>query len=448
MFRSLRELDVQCLWQANLNSRLWSLECLHQNPMQHLRVLRINQPIAPDILPHLFFLPSLQTLEILVIDASAVGKWSLPHDFMPGRSIVAHLSITAMLTPSHLVQLLSWPAAIRSFTYIHEGYRVPCAQSPTPNTFCVALQRFRGSLKALRIHIPDWHFISADAIDDVAEASAEPYYPFLDTSHFDVLEELRVPSLLLFGLPSKEYSRNTLVSLLPHSLRDLEIVFGSQDDFYWYDPKSSDDGYNSKGRYAWLTALCSLCRQWGRFPDLQSVTVQYEELDRQGPPPDSIRWLYSLFARRGVTFSAQPIDPRYIRNRPDELPNGPLNQYEIEAYNAQGLYQREYWGRWWWSSEEDYEIRYAYREYGEIGAPVFGKALTEYSDSPRGTEYEEGYLSLMREEELLGDQEWERWDEMMEAERAKVGKRWEKGQWPPYEETREEREEVFRYCVL
>ena len=81
-------------------------------------------------------------------------------------------------------------------------------------------------------------------------------------------------------------------------------------------------------------------------------------------------------------------------------------------------------------------------DYYNNSAPIFGKEPTEHSSSLRGTEMD--WLENEQEEEMMLLDEWESFEATMASERERVAESWVKGQWPDYEDSKEERDEMFR----
>ena len=420
MFPLLRGLHISTPLLSSLDSPKWDLNFLCERHSQYeaLTELRITQLFAASMLPKIFFLPNLQTLQVTALDARGIESWSLTSGVRPRSSAVTHLFLTAILTPALLLQLLNWPAVLRSLVYNHEGYHIACAQAPTVSTFRTALQPFRRTLTTLKIFISDSYFISADAIDKELETSPpDSQTPYLDTSFFHSLRDLQIPSVFLIGLPGKEYTRDHILTLLPSSLQSLEINFGSQDLFlfhkwhlYYSNALGHDYTHDRLDKHGWLHALSWQCCEKGQFPFLKSVVVR--DFGR------TISWhpAYNLalrFARNGVQLHvALSVSPMNI----DE---------DDERYSRRS----EQWAEGPWFD----------------GDPIFGQEPTEHSSSVQGTELEE--LEEDHEQDMLCMEDWEGFDAMMAGERERVNESWVRGQWPEYEDSREERNEMFRYGV-
>ena len=406
MFPLLRELDIGASRQSQpdggFNGDRWGLEFLHASSFTHLRQLRINRPFSPNMLPQIFFLPNLQTLQVSAFDASNLESWSLPQEFIPGRSTVSRFSFFGILTPSQLLQIVSWPSTLESFAYHHEGHQTNEAQLLIPKTFYVALQPFCHTLTNLSIQFTDLYFIK----DGYKYDKLKFYFPLPSLKHFISLEELQVPSFFLFDFHSKEDDRSILPKLLPSSLSSLEITFGSQDVTVHVSNDWALPTYDNMGKYAWLAALGEQCTGWGQLPALKKVMIRQEGYPRA-------LWLPPIVKQIFVSQNVQ-----------------------IELRGSTW-----YENNWSYQGSRPEEVRYwmDFDEY-DIG-PMFGKEDTEYSDSPRGSEEDEHAM----EYEMLDDESWEHFDESRAEERAKIGERWIKGQWPHYEETREVRDEIFRY---
>lgn len=123
MFPSLRELDVIALRRPQRDKNRWGLDSILSNSFMHLRKLLINQSFSPVLLPQLFFLPNLKTLELSAFDAGAIDEWRVPEDLTPGHSKITHLRLFALLKPCQLLQIMSWPAALESFIHKHDNHQ-------------------------------------------------------------------------------------------------------------------------------------------------------------------------------------------------------------------------------------------------------------------------------------------------------------------------------------
>lgn len=402
MFPLLRELDIVAVRQPQLDMGLyenrWALEFMHASSLTHLRRLRITRPFSPDMLPQIFFLPNLRTLELSAFDARNIDTWSLPQGFVPRRSTVTHFSLFAILTSSQLLQIISWPATLESFTYRHEGYRISDAQPPMPRTFHVALQPFRHTLKNLKVQMSDWYLTNDGSVEE--EFKFRP--PLLDPRRFSSLQELQVPSFFLFGFPGKQYNRSTLPNLLPSSLSFLEIVFGPENVLDDVPYRLGVPEFHDMGEYIWLSTLSEQCTEWGRLPALRKFVLRQEA---HRTPELSTRRIHQDFRLQNL-------------------------QIELRGFFS----EEEDWGfsDEYWSYSERYE--YGIDE-------VFGEEDTVYSDSPRGSAVDEDFI----DEELLEDEYWESFDNKLAKEKAVDGEKWIRGQWPPYEETREVRDDIFMF---
>ena len=419
MFPLLREIDISGPPCPSIGYQ-WTLEFLDTDFSRHLRKLRLHQPFTPSKLSHIFFLPHLKSLEIAVLDARTIDRWSLPPGAMPGRSPVTSFSITAILDPSQLIQIATWPSSLHHFTYIHQGYPIPNAKPPQAKNFYMALYSFRRTLKSLNVQISDIYYDSPDVVgDQVQLSSPTDHTPYLDLRQFLCLEEFRVPSLLCFGLPGKGYTRNLFIDRLPSSLRILAIEFGLKDPFQLgevYDGNIFQDYnmYDADQNIAWLCNLGRRCCPWDQFPSLRSVSVTNHGPTTRYWGPDA---LHRLFQSKNVE-----LDLRTHKSLEDW-------RYEVDDYE----YYRDYQS----CGDAQYYL------YDENGASIVGEEETQYSDSSRGSEIDEHAMEWEYEDEEF----WEHFDKMMAEEWSAKGEKWIKGQYPGYEKTKEERDEVYRYCV-
>ena len=414
VFPCLRGLHVSAPQQPHLDSREWTPNPLcRATLLEALTELRTTQPVAARMLPKIFFLPNLHTLEATVLDARDIGSWSVPPGAQPWRAGIVHLFLTAGLTSHQLLQLLSWPAALRSFVYHHKSCPGSYALVPTTNAFKTALQPFRRSLVALKVAILDSYVNGVDTVDeDLQFNHEESRCPYLDMSSFYSLKDLQLPSHFLVGYPRNDYMRDNIPDLLPSSLRSFEINFGPDDLFLSRDWHQHVWGFplqhrpfNSVGNNRWLYALSQYSLKGGPFSHLQNIVVS-----------DTGRteaWGQAAGLRR--TFAG-------------------IDVHIHVALASPPMYLQE--------DGEEYQNREDWSDYWENGAPIFGQELTEHSSSPRGTEIE--WLEQEYEEEMLLMDEWEGFDAMMAGERERLSESWVKGQWPDYEDSREERDEMFR----
>ncbi|MCJ1395920.1 hypothetical protein MMC18_008806 [Xylographa bjoerkii] len=324
-----------------------------------------------------------------------------------------------MLTPDQLLQVLSWPAILRTFVYNHKGYPTPCAQAPTVSSFRAALQPFWRTLTTLTFTISGSCFISVKAINDDLQTTAQDNHdPYLDMSSFHILKDLQLPSHFLVGLPGKDYTRDHLLTLLPSSLQSLEIDFGPRDVFLSRDLHhrhwSLEMYYWASDRvdkHGWLYALQGQCHKNGQFPCLKKVVVSNYGRTEAWCQAYGLR---QDFAKKGV-------------------------QLHVALSNA-SVYGRN-------NDDDGYERDYDYGDNWYNDAPMFGQEPTEHSSSPRGTELLYHSDLDKHEEELLRMESWDGFDARMASERKRVEESWVRGQWPDYEESREERNETFRYTV-
>lgn len=411
MFPLLRELDIATLRQPRLcdpwKESQWALEFMYTNSFTHLRRLRITRSFSPKVLPQIFFLPNLQTLELSAFDARHIDCWSLPPEFIPRQSPITRFSLFAILTPRQLLQIMSWPAALQSFTYYHEGYAIRNAEPPVPTAFNVALQPFRPTLTNLKIHISDRYFTETHFLDDNLTLCRLLFNP----KHFLSLQELQVPSFFLFGFPGKEYNRNILVDLLPSSLSNLDVYFGSHDYTVRWDPWSNThtQDHIQTDAFLWLTALIQQCHEWGRLPALKKASFRQENTSRGIPLPPTLAQL--------------------------------SHHHAVQIVLTGEILYDEDWDSGWSAYHDQHNHTDA--DYPGGFGPVFGTAATEYSDSPQDSEADENFV----EDSIWEDEAWQYFDEAVAAEKAKRGEKWVPGQWPDYEETREERDEIFRYAL-
>lgn len=428
MFPSLRELDVIALRRPQLGNKRWGLDYILSNSFKHLRKLLINQPFSPVILPQLFFLPNLNTLELSAFDAGVIDEWKLPEDFTPGHSKVTHFRLFAALKPCQLLQIMSWPAALESFAYKHEKnqtsdqtysetgseidfqadgrsdsheyYQINNMQPPMPWDFSVALEPFRHTLTNLELQLSDCFLNDSNPV----EGNRIFQCPLLDLKPFSSLQKLTIPTFFLLGLPKEKYTRHILSHTLPPSLNTLDLLFGVQDNLLGYsDSWSGQNVFRVLDSFAWLDTLAQECTGWGRLPALKKVTLCQEKSQGYFYLSHDVR---KLFSDQGVGITFVDYSNCYW-----------INEYRYEGFEIEN--------------------------YGHVGDPVFGKEGTEYSDSLYASEIDEDFV----EEEMLEHESWEQFDMWMTEEKAQKGEKWIRGQWPDYDETKERRDEIFRYTL-
>ncbi|MCJ1377001.1 hypothetical protein MMC17_000091 [Xylographa soralifera] len=415
MFPHLRGLHISGPQQLYLDSREWKLNIpCSSTQIEALTELRITQTVAARMLPTIFFLPNIDTLEVTVLDAKDIDSWSIPPKAQPRHSGVVHFFLTAGLTSEQLLLLLSWPAALKTFVYNHKSYSPACPQAPTTSTFSAALQPFCRSLSTLKFEITNPYATSVDALEaDLQKGPQDNHTSCLDFSSFYSLKDLQMPSHFLVGLPGEVYRPGRILNLLPSSLQSLEVNFGPQGSFLsrrWQCHSSASDRF---AKYVWLFALNRFCRESGRFPYLKSVFVSDTGPTEAWRPASGLQ---KSFAEIGVHMHVAISSPRIFRD------GGEDDDEEFQMY------------------EDRYEDR---RDDWDNGAPIFGQELTEHSSSPRGSEV--GSLEKEHEEKMLRMDEWEGFDATMASERERLAESWVKGQWPDYEDSREERDEMFRW---
>lgn len=379
-----------------------------------------------------FFLPNLSKLEIAALDARDINSWALPEDFVPGHSKVISLSLTAMVNANQLKQILSWPYSLQDFVYKYyhcdstyhlENHLANDLSSDSRNglqslemqDFIVALLPSRKTLQTLDIEVPNRCFGNADIIYNRQKLMTvmRCYHPQMNVIRFPVLRALKTPSFLLFELIMGGKNNSGLPALLSSSLRTLEIVLGEHDfpsSAYrplWQALHESGSAY----RYEWLMAIGKQCYAWGQLPILQRIKIAVQDVFYLDfiPLADDV---YSQFLHQGVTLDLHfdPLDHRH---------------------------DRDYWDD---DRAYDEQIWNDYLCFGSYGL-MFGKEKTEYTDSPRDSEFDEDHI----DEFILEDERWEEFDNVMAEERAKVGLEWVGGQWPDYEESREERRGIFSW---
>jgi hypothetical protein len=418
----LVELDLCSPYPPLRYGQCWDIDLTQQEHYRHLRSLRITQPISSDMLPHIFSLPNLRNLDVNTFHTIDQDDYILRVGDKQLRSQVTELSITSLMGDGCLRQLLTFPSALQKFVYIHDCRELNECIEPqvfSTATFITALQPFPSTLRTLRIEIPSH---SLEVTNTGLWEKGVKYQPdsniFLDLREFNQLEELQAPSAFFTGAWGKRYCRERLVSHLPSSLRTLEYVFPHNDpvlhdgspvlnpftvtNIYWFIPRNMHE-LSLSNPYKWILLLGTQCSPWGSLPNLQTVTVRDEgERVPLAIPPI----LKNLFTKTKI----------------------------ITMCTAPANLQEDMYGEW-----EDYVESMTHYE-GYNGGPIFGDEQTEYSDSPRGSEESES----AREWELEQDEVFERFDEMMAQEQAG----WTRGQWPDYEETREEREEFKRYPTI
>ncbi|MCJ1246693.1 hypothetical protein MMC30_003902 [Trapelia coarctata] len=419
-FPNLRVLDFSSSVVPHPIEELEDPDFVLEVSLTYLRTLRIDLPVFEDSLPEFFFLPNLETLEPVCLDPDKAFLLPVSPEAEPGRSKVAHLSLTANLNASQLLDILSWPYSLTSLTFIKQGCSVCPLDCPTVITFNTALQRFRHTLTTLNIKVRD-DFFAPEPEDCLQDHS----FPLLDTSLFHSLQELRAPSFLFTGPPGPHYTRSTIPAHLPTSLRTLELVFSPTDPFLFngWHLWLSHYGHSATEKYDWLLALGHSCYPLGAFPRLNHITIRNDS-------PSTNPW-YPPPAIRRIFFTPPPAHSHPITLETHlRVPSGMDGSDDVrydEYYGARGPLPYFFFG------DEDFP------EWD--GDPLFGDAQTEHSDSPRGSDDEDEDLV----EELLEDEEWEQWDRVMAAEREREGRgrEWRPGQWPDYGESREMREALF-----
>lgn len=421
MFSALRELEICASIVPYRDDRRWALDFMRTDSFKYLRRLRINQPFNADMLPNVFFLPYLDDLELVHFDTGDIHTWTLGHGAEPETSKVTHLSLSASLTPVHLLQILSWPLSLTTLIFINEGYRIPPPMNPSAEAFIAALQRFSLPLKTLNLRMSDDFF-------EFESANVHGACPYLDTRQFNNLEELRIPSTLLTGPRGENYDRENIPAHLPSSLRTLEVVFGPRDLFLFrgWHRWANRGGHAYPHQFNWLLSIGRETDSWGRFPVLDSVIVREEGLTYGWRVPHELQQVFSMLPfdpRRLVELKVQLSVPQEVEYEHDDIR---YDQYtgRLGTWDPEEWLQEHLDGLW-------------------DGDPVFGDEWTVYPDSPHGSEEDED----AREYELMDDEAWEQFDERMAAERERRGEEWRRGQWPPYEETREERDVIWRTGV-
>ncbi|MCJ1396821.1 hypothetical protein MMC11_000011 [Xylographa trunciseda] len=416
MFPRLRGLHILAPQRFYRDSRESRLTFLPLSPqMEALTELRLTQLVGVRMLPEIFFLPNLLTLEVTTLETTDADSWFVGPEVRFRRSGVLHLILTASLTERQLLQVLSWPSSLRTLIYNHTGYPPSCAQAPTVSAFSAALEPFRRSLTTLKLALTGFYFACAGRInDDFQSTPQDNHTPYLDINSFHSLKDLQLPSHFLVGLPAKNYTRDHLLALLPSSLRSLEIDFGPQDLFLTRDWRhhgtcraANHWAYERVDKHGWLYTLNQHCHEDGRFPNLKNVFVS--DTGRTCP------WLQATGLQ--LSFAKKGVDMHVYLSRP-------AADWDEDDYDY-------------------YEQDSDWQEHWHNAAPIFGEEPTEHSDSPRG--WEDPWLQQDYEEEMLKMEEWEGFDARTAGERERLEVRWVRGQWPDYEESRAERNEMFRY---
>ncbi|MCJ1281546.1 hypothetical protein MMC26_000866 [Xylographa opegraphella] len=330
---------------------------------EEITELRLTQTVTASILPIVFSLPNLRTLELAAVDTQEIIIVPIPPRARPVRCGIVHLFLTAGLNSNQLVQLLARPAALETLVYNHTLILAPWADFPWSKSFQAALQPTRHSLVTLKIVIVD------------RQGNAGIYYPYdttlLDLSSFPFLKDLQVPSHLLVGNPTCNYSRDNIRNLLPSSLRSFEINFSAFDILFsrdwkegWaFDPFVDDD---------WLYAIYTDCSVSNRFPHLKTIIASDTGCTKDRGQATELQ---NIFADLDVQLH---IAPRTHLACEDE-------EYE---------------------RDEDMQNR---QEYWNNGAE---------SSSSRRTDME--WLEEADDEEMQWLDEWEGFDEMMVSEQERV----------------------------
>ena len=383
--------------------------------MEYLQTLRINLPIPSKKLPDIFFLPNLEHLEVVDFNPGETYQWPLGPGAEPGRSKITHLSLTASLTPLHLLQILSWPVSLAAFKFVFRPHSFCLGTDATTASFSAALQRFRQTLTTITLQIPHDYF------SDEQDVHGTGQYLYLQTSQFTVLEEIHAPCFLFTGPPGPHYNRENIHTYLPSSLGTLEVNFTSNDLFLfssWH--RGNQLGHTHIEKYQWLITLGREIAPLGRLPRLERVSIRDEGLwTMYWPLPGILR---TTFCSQYERCSRIKLDVNLV------VPG--CTEWEHGDYDEHFLYN--------WSENHFY---------GVDADPLFGDEQTAYSDSPRGWDYDDEDEDAA-EKELMEDEDWEQLDSRMTAECEVEGREWVRGSWPPYEETREQRELIPRNSLI
>ncbi|MCJ1408349.1 hypothetical protein MMC19_002424 [Ptychographa xylographoides] len=409
MFPSLRELDISGYPKSLVDIYHSTPEI---NPLRYLRKLRIDQLHDATIVPYLFFLPSLDALELTALDVNGTVVWTLPPNAMTGCSKVTNLALIAHLTPFQLLQILSWPFVLEKFAYTDRvEYHGCTTQALTVQIISAALQSFLHTLTSLKICCEKPR---SDTGDDMS----------LNLSSFSKLQFVHLPSDLFFGLPGASYDRSILPLLLPVSLRNFEITFNSRDRVFnrgwsgWgWTTHQAVYGNGAIDKSKWLGELVNECYPWGRLPKLEKVYVRDEGATKPWPLPQS---LSNILLDRNVNLVVELCAAHHELGN-DQDAGSPC------CYSCGTRH------------EEEYLVEACV--YGDAGGPIFRDDFTVYSDSPRASEDEDESDVA---DSVLEDEAWEQLDGRMMQEKGNL---WKTGAWPDYERSREEREELFRYKV-
>ena len=358
-------------------------------------ITRLSIYCAVDIssLPDIFFLPNLDRLEMSSVHSGESGYRKLPSHARKGCSRVKSLIMTGVLSEYHLHQISTWPTQFAKFSYEHESLEI---EPISPGFFSAILQSSKDILLELKLIL--------SSCESQYRGPASPYpNPWVDLSVFSQLSTVEISSNVMLPLSTAAES----LPLLPRRMQSLTIICGPQDPF-----SILDDRYACNRRrrdFYWervslfAKQICQpLSRNFFQMKELVLKTSYgFEEVDKRvwhsygQPSPDDI--LFVRYQSVGIELKILDI---------------PIARCFCDRCQEQDYYNQCYHGYCNdWEYHED--------PLGIIDGPMFGEELSEYSDSPRGTEVDEEELERLYEEEEEEIEEWYRqWEE--DKARAKV----------------------------